>query len=217
MNTKILLADDHKIMRQGLRSLIENQSDMEVVGEAEDGRTTIRLVEKLSPHVVIMDIAMPNLNGIEATRQITGNEPRVKVIALSMYLDRRFVTEILRAGATGYVLKDCAFDELVQAIHTVITNQIYLSSKVTSIMVQDYIQYSKITNPSAFSVLTTRERELLQLLAEGRNTKEIARQLYVSAKTIETHRRKIMKKLDIYNIAELTKYAIREGMTFLDI
>ncbi len=216
MNIKILLADDHKIVRQGLRSLIENQSDMEVIGEAEDGRTTIRLVEELSPHVVIMDIAMPDLSGIEATQKIIGNEPRVKVIALSMYLDRRFVSEMLRAGATGYLLKDCAFDELIQAIRAVVANRIFLSPKVTEIVVQDYIQDSKIDGPSAFSVLTAREREVLQFVAGGKSTQEIAHQLYVSVKTIESHRRRIREKLNIYSVAELTKYAIREGLTFLE-
>ncbi len=217
MKTKVILADDHNIMRQGLRSLLENQSDMEVVGEAGDGRTTIRLVEELSPDVVIMDIAMPDLNGIEATYEIARKQPRIKVIALSIYLDRRFVTEMLNAGASGYLLKSCVFDELVEAIRAVVTNRIYLSPKVTEIVVQDYIQYSKITNPSAFSALTTREREVLQLLAGGKSTQEIARQLYVSVKTVETHRRQIMRKLNIYTLAELTKYAIREGLTFLEI
>ncbi len=216
MNIKILLADDHKIVRQGLRSLIESQSDMEVVGEAEDGRTTIRLVEELSPHVVIMDIAMPDLNGIEATHKIVGNEPRVKVIALSMYLDRRFVNEMLRAGATGYLLKDCAFDELVHAVRTVVANRIYLSPRVTEVVVQHYIQYSEIAESSAFSLLTAKEREVLQLVAGGRSTQEIARQLWVSVKTVETHRRQVMRKLNIHNVAELTKYAIREGLTFLE-
>ncbi len=186
------------------------------MGGAVDGRTTVRLVEELSPDVVIMDIAMPDLNGIEATHEIRKIQPRIKVIALSMYLDRRFVTEMLKAGASGYLLKNCVFDELAEAIRAVITNRIFLSPKVTEIMVQDYIQHSKIDGPSVLSVLTATERKVLQLVAEGKSTQEITRQLYVSVKTIESHRRRIREKLNINSVAELTKYAIREGLTFLE-
>ena len=217
MRITVLLADDHKIMRDGLRSLIEREPDMEVVGEAADGRRTVQLVRELSPDVVIMDVTMPHLNGLEATRQIVAEAPKVKVIALSMHSDRRFVAGMLRAGGSGYLLKDCAFEELVHAIRTVTANQAYLSPAITGIVVEDYVRHVPPRELSAFSVLTSREREVLQLLAEGQTTRGIASRLHTSVKTIETHRRHIMGKLDISGVAELTKYAIREGLTSLDI
>ncbi|MFC2008186.1 response regulator [Chloroflexota bacterium] len=212
MSMRILLADDHKIVRQGLRSLLEKQPDMEVIAEAEDGRTTVSLVQELSPNVVVMDVAMPGLNGIEATRQIVNKNPNIKVLALSMYADRRFVVGMLGAGASGYLLKDCAFEELAQAIRTITANQIYLSSTISDMVVRNYVHLAAKSDSSAFSALTTREREVLQLLVEGRSTKEIAHQLGLSPKTIETHRQQIMNKLNIHSVAQLTKYAIREGI-----
>jgi two-component system response regulator NreC len=209
MSIRVLLADDHKIVRQGLRSLLEKQHGMEVIAEAEDGRTAVQLARKLSPDVVVMDIAMPDLNGIGATRQIIAEAPGVKVVALSMHSDKRFVTRMLRAGASGYLLKDCAFEELARAISAVVANQIYLSLGIAGVVVEDYVRHVPETGPS----LTPRECEVLQLLAEGSSTKEIAARLHVSVKTVETHRRHIMEKLDIHTIAELTKYAIREGLT----
>ncbi len=217
MSIAVLLADDHKIMRDGLRLLIEREPDMEVVGEAADGRRTVQLVRELSPDVVIMDVTMPHLNGLEATRQIVAEAPKVKVIALSMHSDRRFVAGMLRAGGSGYLLKDCAFEELVRAIRTVAANQTYLSPAITGIVVEDYVRHVPPRKLSAFSVLTPREREVLQLLAEGHTTREIASRLHTSVKTIETHRRHIMGKLGTSSVAELTKYAIREGLTSLDI
>jgi len=217
MGITVLLADDHKIMRDGLRSLIEREPDIKVVGEAEDGRTTVQLVRKLSPDVVLMDITMPNLNGLEATRQIVAESPQVKVIALSMHSDRRFVVGMLRAGGSGYLPKDCAFEELVHAIRTVVANQAYLSPTITGILVDDYVHHVPRRDSSAFSILTPREREVLQLLAEGRATKEAARRLHTSVKTVETHRRHIMQKLGVSGVAEMTKYAIQEGLTSLDI
>ena len=217
MSIAVLLADDHKIMRDGPRSLIEREPDMEVVGEAEDGRTTVQLVRELSPDVVIMDITMPNMNGLEATRQILAEAPDVKVIALSMHSDRRFVVGMLRAGGSGYLPKDCAFEELVRAIRTVAANQAYLSPTIAGILVDDYVRHVPPGESSVFSVLTPREREVLQLLAEGWATKEVAHHLHTSIKTIETHRRHIMQKLGISSVAEMTKYAIREGLTSLDI
>ena len=215
MSIRVLLVDDHKIIREGLRALVENQPDMQVIAESPDGRTAVQLSQQLSPDVVIMDIAMSDLNGIEATRQITGSLSSVKVIALSMHSDRRFVAEMLKAGASGYLLKDCAFEDLVRAIRAVIDNQTYLSPGVADVVVGDYVHRLSETDVSAFSILSGREREVLQLLAEGGTTNEIASHLHVSVKTIETHRRNIMKKLDIYSMAELTKYAIREGLTSL--
>ncbi len=215
MSIKIIVADDHKMMREGLITLLEKEHDMEVVAEAEDGRVTVKIVQKLSPDVVLMDISMPNLNGVEATRQITSSKPDTKVIALSMHSDRRFVIDMLKAGVSGYLLKDCAFEELTNAIRTVAANQIYLSSKITGIVIEDFKEFLS-KNYSSFSTdLSTREREVLQLIAEGKTTKEIASSLYISVKTVETHRRQIMEKLHIYNIPELTKYAIREGLTSL--
>lgn len=216
MSMRIILADDHKIIRDGLRTLIENQSHMEVVGEAENGRQAVEMTLELVPDVVVMDVTMADLNGIEATRQIHKEQPSVKVIALSMHSDRRFVKGMLEAGASGYLLKDCAFEELARAIHSVISNETYLSPGITDIVVKGYLQKSSITSASAFSTLTAREREVLQLLAEGRSTKMIAESLYVSIKTVETHRQRIMDKLNTYSIAELTKYAVREGLTSLE-
>ncbi len=215
MNVKVLLADDHKIVRDGLRTLLEKHPEIEVVGEAEDGRETVQLVRELSPEVVIMDIAMPDLNGIEATRQIIAEHPNVKVIALSMHSDRRFISEMLKAGASAYLLKDCAFEELEGAIRTVGKNKVYLSPAIAGVVIENYIRNAPKPESSVFSLLSDREREVLQLMAEGKTTKEIASHLHVSIKTIETHRTNIMTKLDIHSIAELTKYAIREGLTSL--
>jgi DNA-binding NarL/FixJ family response regulator len=211
---KIILADDHKIVRQGLRTLLEKETDLQVVAEADDGRMAVRLARELSPEVVIMDVSMPDLNGIEATRQVIAEAPGVKVIGLSMHSDRRFVMNMLKAGASGYLLKDSAFEELATAIRTVLANKIYLSTEIANIVVKDYLQGGG--DESVFSVLTPREREVLQLMAEGKSSRQIADHLNISIKTVETHRMQIMHKLEIYSVAELTKYAIREGLSSLD-
>lgn len=216
MSIRILLADDHKITRQGLRSLLEKQQDMEVVAEAENGRIAVRLAAEMAPDVVIMDVTMPDLNGVEATRQIVETSPDIKVIALSMHSDATFVTEMLKSGAAGYLLKDCAFEELARAIRTVINDKTYLSPSISGVVVEDYIHRISKTEFSGFDVLTDREREVLQLIAEGSSTKQIAIKLHISIKTVETHRRQIMSKLGIHTIAELTKYAIRKGLTSLE-
>jgi two-component system response regulator NreC len=216
MNIKILLADDHKIVRDGLRTLIEKENGMEVVAEAEDGRSAVKQAKKLLPDIVIMDITMPDLNGIDATRAILEETQRVKVIALSMHSDRRFVSGMLEAGASAYLLKDSAFEELATAIRAVVANQIYLSPKIADIVVRRFVSKSASTERSAFTELTKREREVLQLLAEGVSTKKIAGRLNLSVKTVETHRANIMDKLDIHTISELVKYAIREGLTSLE-
>ncbi len=216
MSIKILIADDHKIFREGLRALIEKQPGMEIIDEVENGRKAIQLVRELLPDVVIMDIAMPNLNGIEATRQIVVKAPSVKVIALSMHSEKRFVVEMLKAGASGYLLKDCAFEELAHAIRAVRINKTYLSPKITEIMIKDYVRLFPKTKLSVSSILTPRQREVLQLLSEGKTTSQTAQDLQVSVKTVETYRQQIMDKLNIHSIAELTKYAIREGLTSLE-
>jgi len=216
MTIRILLADDHKIIRDGLRALIEKQPGMEVVGDAENGRMALELAAKLNPHVVVMDVSMPDLNGIEATRQILAVQPQVRIMALSMHADRRFVTEILKAGASGYLLKDCAFEEMIRALETVAAGHTYLSPSIADLLVQGLIKEPAEQGATAFGVLTSREREVLQLLAEGKSTKQIAKECHVSIKTVETHRRNIMAKLGIYSVAELTKYAVREGLTPLD-
>ena len=216
MPTRILLVDDHAIIRQGLSSLLEKQPDIEVVGGVEDGRQAVDSARKLAPDLVIMDISMPNLNGIDATRKIAEEISGVKIIALSIHSSRRFVTEMLKAGASGYILKDCLFDELMGAIKTVLGGGIYLSPKITDVVIDDYVQrLSKQGQPNE-PTLSDREREVLQLLAEGKSTKQIALSLHVSTKTIESNRRNIMGKLSINSVAELTKYAVREGLTQLE-
>ena len=215
MKTRILLADDHQIMREGLRALLEQQPGVEVVAEASDGRTAVKLAQDLLPDVAILDIGMPNLNGIEATRRITGEIGGVKVIGLSMHSDKRFVSEMLKAGASGFLLKDCALEELARAIKAVLENKTYLSPGIAGVVIDDYVQHLATNDIAAAPELTGREREVLQLLAEGKSTKQIALGLKVSVKTIETHRQNIMRKLGVYSVAELTKYALREGLTSL--
>jgi two-component system, NarL family, response regulator NreC len=215
MKTRILIVDDHKIFREGLISMLEKKPDIEIIGQAENGQEAIRLFQELHPDIVIMDIVMPDMNGIEATRQISDNTSNAKVIGLSMHEDGRFAAEMLKAGACGFLLKDCAFEELVDAINTVKANGIYLSAKIKERMLEDYVGFLSKDNPSLFSVLSAREQEVLKCLAEGKSTKEIAAQLGVSTKTIEAHRQNIMGKLNISNIADLIKYAIRAGLTSL--
>jgi two-component system, NarL family, response regulator NreC len=220
LTIRILIADDHKIVCDGLKALLEAQPDMEIVAQAENGREAVKLVQKQKPDMVIMDVAMPDLNGLEAVRQILSTHPHIKVIALSMHADRRYVTGMLSAGASGYILKHCAFEELVHAIRVVLSNQVYLSPTIAGIVVQELAQ-SKSSRPqqstsSSNQALTPREREVLQLIAEGHSAREIAQRLHLSVKTIETHRRQMMEKLEIRSIADLTKFAIREGLTTLD-
>jgi DNA-binding NarL/FixJ family response regulator len=216
MTIRVLLAEDHRITRQGLRALLEKKQDMEVVGEAGDGRTAVRLAEKLRPDVVIMDVSMPDLNGIMATKKLIADHPDAKVIALSMHSDSMFVTEMFKSGASGYLLKDCAFEELEQAIRHVAADKTYLSPSISGVVLEDYLQRAADSKTSGLEPLTERQREVLQLMAEGKSTKEIAFKLHISIKTAETHRRQIMNKLDIHSVAELTKFAIRKGLTSLE-
>lgn len=217
MSIRVLIADDHKIMLAGLRSILEKQTDFEVVGEADNGRKAVQMAQEKKPDVVVMDVSMPDLNGIEATKQIIESLPETRVIALSMHSDKRFVMGMLRAGASGYLLKDCASQELANAIVQVAGGKKYLSPEITGVVINDFLLGDSSEEVAiAASQLSPREREVLQLIAEGWSTKQIASHLYVSIKTIETHRRQIMKKLDLHSIADLTKYAIREGLTSIE-
>jgi len=217
MSIRILLADDHRIVHDSLKPLLDKQADMEVVAVAENGRTAVKLTQDMKPDVVIIDITMPDLNGIEATHQIIAQCPKTKVIVLSMHADRRYVTGVLNAGASGYLTKSCSFDELVSAIQIVAANKKYLSPEISGIVIEESLAPSPASDSSVSSILTMREREVLQLLVEGKTVKQIADDhLYLSIKTVHTHRQKIMEKLNIYNIAELTKFAIREGLISLE-
>jgi DNA-binding NarL/FixJ family response regulator len=216
MSIKILLVDDHKMFRDGLRNLISQEMGLEPIGEAKDGNEAVAMAEKYSPDVMIMDLSMPGLNGLEATRKILEIRPQTKIIILSMHSDRRYVLESLKVGAKGYVLKDVDFTELVQAIHAAVNDRIYLSQKISDLVIKDFVKSAKSEDPSAYSLLSAREREVLQHLAEGKGTKVIANHLNVSVKTIETYRKNLMDKLDLHSVAALTKYAIREGITPLE-
>jgi len=213
---RILIADDHAIVRQGLKSLIESHGDMEVVGEAEDGQTAVRLAQELSPDVIVMDVTMPDMNGVEATRQVRQQNPNIKVVVLSMHPDKHIVRESLRAGALGYVLKSYLFDELYRALQAAATNGHYLSPRITDVMIEDYVRDSAQPNASPTCELGAAERQILQLLAEGLSVKQTAKRLHISPKTVDAKRRNIMHKLGVSNVADLVKYAIREGLTSLD-
>lgn len=215
MGLRIFLADDHKIVRDGLRALLKKQPDMEVVSEAEDGRTAVKQVLKIKPDVVIMDISMKNLNGIEATRQIVAGSPNIKILALSVHSDKQFITGILRAGASGYLLKDCTFEELINAIHVLDSNHMYLSPGIAGTITENLIHLRSNNKNSANTFLEIEECEIIQLLVDGNSLKKIAIHLNVSVKNVEKHRRKIMEKLNIRNLAGLTKYAVSHGLTSL--
>ena len=213
MTIKVMIVDEYQITREGIRSMLERESGMELLGEAEDGRSAVKLAKELNPDVVIMEVCMPEMNGIIATSHICSEFPNIKVIALSMLCDKLYVLRMLRAGARGYLLKYCSFKELAQAIRTVFANKTYLSQEVTDILVKDYGTSSASCNSPDSPNLSLRESEVLQLIAEEKNTNQIANSLHVSAKTIGSHRQNIMQKLNIKSIAGLTKYAIREGLT----
>lgn len=217
MQVRLVLADDHAIMREGLKSLLAQEADFEVAGEADSGSKIVDVARKAGAHVVVMDVAMPDLNGIEATRKLLKANPGIKVVALSGHTNREFVREMLKAGASAYVLKSRAYEELARAVREVMKGKVFLSPEVARGVVDEYVGSSPSpgANP-AFAVLTDREREALQLIAEGKSTKEAADALSVSVKTVETHRANIMRKLNLHSVAELTKYAIREGLTSVD-
>ena len=217
MITRILLVDDHQIMREGLMSLMANEPDLEVVGDASDGRQAVQLAKKLKPDLVVMDISMPGLSGIEATRQILDEVERTRVLALSMHADPRFVAGALEAGAHGYMIKDCTSQELLECIRTVAGGGTYLSPQVAEVVVKGFVRrLGEETGTPPASVLTPREREVLQLLVEGHTVKAIAERIHLGVKTVETHRRNIMEKLGLKNMVDLIKYAMREGVVSLD-
>lgn len=214
----VILADDHRIVCESLKQALEKEPGVQVVGMAADGRSAVRMTRDLKPDVVILDVTMPELSGIEAAKQIREQSPQTRIVALSMHSDRRYVTGMLAAGASGYLVKDCAFEELALAVRTVVNDQIYLSPRIAGGVVAALRQaIAPVPDPGEPATgLTSREREVLQLVAEGHKVREIAARLHVSVKTVETHRRQIMAKLGIESVAGLTKYAIREGLTSLE-
>ena len=217
MSIKIVIADDHKIIRDGICSLLEKHPYMEVVAEVDNGREAVEVTRQLAPDVVIMDISMPGLNGIEATRKITEYNPDIKVIGLSMHADVEYVSGLLKAGASGYILKECAFGEIVQAINAVVRNKYYICPEVAYVVIEGLKGKHVTQERDDTSLLTEREREILQLIAEGNSSKEIAANLNLSIKTVASHRQNIMDKLNCHDVVKLTKYAIRKGITSVDI
>jgi DNA-binding NarL/FixJ family response regulator len=213
---KILIADDHGIVREGLKALMKKRADVEVVGEAEDGKTAIEMALRLSPDVVIMDVTMPNLNGVDATRTISKKCPDTKIIALSMHSDKAIVREMFKAGAFGYVLKSYLFDELDKSLEALKKGQRYLSPHITDLIREEYVAPETGTAAGSKRILSERERQILQLVAEGKSVKEISIHLHLSPKTIDAHRRNLMAKLGVTSVADLVKYAIREGLTSLE-
>ena len=216
MAVRILIADDHKIVREGLCAMFEKQAEMEVIGEAEDGVTAVQLARELRPDVIILDVSMPEMDGIDATRRLLKDVPETKIIALSMFAKKTFVTKMLEAGASGYVLKGGAFSELVEAINTVLAGNVYLCAPVATVLVDEYVDSSGRSSGPLTSRLTDRELEILKLLAEGKPSKEIALLLNISVQAVDANRRHTMQKLDIQSFADLVKYAIREGLASID-
>ncbi|MCL7762240.1 response regulator transcription factor [Polaribacter sp. Z014] len=210
---KIILVDDHKLLRDGLRNIIEQRSNMHIIGEASDGREAIKICSKLLPNVIVMDVAMPGLNGIEATKQIHKNNPDIKIIGLSMHSSKQFIQSMFKAGAFGYLLKDGDADELIIAINTVMQSKKYLSKDIN----QEFLSVLKEKKAIEKAQLSSREKEVLQLISEGNSSKKIGDILFLSPKTVDVHRNNIMKKIDLYTIPELTKYAIQEGLTSLNL
>lgn len=210
---RILLADDHTVMRAGLRALLERQPNFEVVAETEDGLQAVELASQLVPDVAVIDIGMPNLNGIEATRRMLSKEPAISVVILSMHSDEAYVMRALQAGARGYLLKDSAVTDVIRAVESVLQGKSYFSPKISRILAEDYVRILKQKGAEdTYELLTPREREILQLLAEGRSNKEVATRLEISVYTAETHRRRILQKLNLHNSAELVLYAVRKGI-----
>ena len=210
---KIVLVDDHKLLRDGLRNIIEQKSNMKIIGEASDGREAISVCSKLLPDVLVIDVAMANLNGIEAAKQIHKTCPDIKIIGLSMHSSKQFIQGMFKAGAYGYLLKDGDSNELITAINTVVQDIKYLSKDIN----QEFLSIIKQGNTIENTLLSSREKEVLQLITEGKSSKEIGEVLFLSSKTVDVHRNNIMKKIDLYTIPELTKYAIKKGFTSLEM
>jgi DNA-binding NarL/FixJ family response regulator len=214
--TTIVLADDHHVVRQGLRVLLETEPGFSVVGEAADGQETVKLVERLKPDVLIVDVVMPGLNGLEVTRQVRRRSPQTRVLILSMYANESYVLDALKNGATGYVLKDCNAADLVRGVHEVAAGRRYLGPPLTERAIEAYIQKALTKAPDKYETLTTREREVLQLAAEGYNNPEIAVRMFISPRTVEVHRANVMRKLGLHNQSELVRYALRRGIISLE-
>ena len=214
---KVLLADDHTIVRKGIRSLLDGEADIEVVGEAENGRDAVKKVEQLLPNIVLMDSTMPLLNGLEATRQIEKRFPNVKVLILTMHTNEEYIFQFLQAGAAGYLVKQSAPQDLVSAIRAVDQGDCFLSPSISKTIIEEFVRHNKANySEDSFNTLTDREREVLQLIVEGFSNKEIGEQLHISLKTVGVHRINLMHKLNIHNVTELTKYAIRKGIISLE-
>jgi len=216
MGIRIVLADDHRIVRDGLCALLAREKDIELIGQADDGLGAVRLARELRPDIVVTDVSMPGLNGVEATRRIRADEPSVRVLCLSVHAESRMVLAVLEAGASGYVLKDCSYDELALAIRKAMADQVHLSAELVGLVVKEVRSRGQPPSAGSTAALTPREREMVQLLSEGLSTQQIADRLHVSIKTVATHREHVMQKLDISSLAELTRYALCEGLSSLD-
>jgi two-component system, NarL family, response regulator NreC len=216
MKLRILLVDDHTIVRDGLRALLSTEKDFCVAGEAADGPEAIKLAEQLHPDVVVMDIGIPGISGIEATRKILTANPEIKVVALSIHTDRRFVSGMLGVGARGYLPKNCAAEELIRAVREVYAGHVYISANLKDVVMEDYAIHAQGKGQDTLASLSGREREGLCMLASGQNVKQIAASLGLSPKTVEAHRQHIMEKLDLHSVADLTRFAVREGLVSSD-
>jgi len=213
---RVLIVDDHTILRQGVKALLDNQEGIQVVGEAPDGREALKITDEVKPDVILMDIAMPGLNGLEATRRIKNKHPQIKILVLTMYTNEEYISQILKAGADGYLVKETAYDDLVSAIKAVQSGEAFMSPSISKKVIKTYIQQSQRSEERAEDLLSSREREVLQLIAEGNSSKKIAELLFISPKTVENHRTHIMDKLNIHNRTGLIKYAIRKGIVDID-
>jgi DNA-binding NarL/FixJ family response regulator len=216
MTIRVLLVDDHQLMREGLRKILESASGIEVVGEAVDGRSALTAVVEFRPEVVVMDVGMSGMNGIDATQCLHKDHPKVRVVALSTHADKRYVRNMIRAGAAAYVLKESASEDLIRALRAAAQGEHYLSPQITGCLLESWTVSQAAESSTAYELLGAREREVLRLLSEGKSSKEIAKQLELSIKTVETHRRNITQKVGLHSVAELTKYAVREGLTTLE-
>ena len=217
MKNRIVIADDHKLFLEGMEKFLSSSDEVEVIAKANTGREAVEKIRKLRPDLAVIDITMPEINGIDVTKIIKKEFPRIKILILSMHLDRRMILEVLKAGAEGYALKESEPEELTLAVQIVMSGEIYLSPKVTSLLIKDYIQKLSITDsPEKLNVLSAREREVLSLISEGRNAKFIGEKLCISRSTVDVHRRNLMQKLECDNLNELTRFAMREGWVNID-